>query len=400
MTTTAAQHLRVHQGAFGVALAAYQAGDAVDDSRLQPAEKTKAFLTVFNTIAELTRGPLAGVQADAERLWGGLSSRSKRDVAANPGAAPAIVAEAMRSDTGLATKLPLPGQLPASMAAGAPEKKDLIRLAELAVAADASEAGRSSGARFAALRSANEAREAEARQFAGLGLGSAAVSAFSAVGMDRAQFDLYRKQGFSAAHIAETAKDAQALGFKGREDVDVAMRASSDLREAAAAVAKAKTPEQKAAAQKRYDDAVKRNDERPDSDPRKKDNKRFIQRVNDRAADKRLEIGSAAARSQSDKDIAVSGTKSAVVARMATGKAAALAAVADASESADAFGVDLADAKADKTEPVKTASVEKPAAKEAVRKTKPVSGEPAVEQKKPDAKPVQIAAAKSPSPTV
>jgi hypothetical protein len=134
-------------------------------------------------------------------------------------------------------------------------------------------------ARYAALRTQDDARNA-AQQFAGLGLAAGTIGTFTAIGLDRTGYDLYRAQGFSKTHIAATARDARALGFQGRDDIDIAMRAPTDLRSAGAAVANAKTPAEKAAAQRRYDELVNRYEKLPDGDPRKDHALRFIRRAN------------------------------------------------------------------------------------------------------------------------
>ena len=159
----------------------------------------------------------------------------------------------------------------------------LIRLAAGTLLTPQEEArtatGRSSRLGYGDLRSQDETRAAETRQFAGLGLGATTITAFNAIGLDRIAFEHYRLQGFSQQHIAAAARDAQDLGFRGRADRDIAIKAPTDLREAAGAVSRAETPEEREAAQRHYDEMRKKYENLPDSDPRKQDAANFIRRV-------------------------------------------------------------------------------------------------------------------------
>lgn len=103
--TTYADRMRSNPTVERVALAALHAGERPDDSSLSSLDKTLAFISVFNVIANLTKGGLDSVQADAERVWGQLPGQAKRDIAANPGNASGIVAETARTDPAVAARI-------------------------------------------------------------------------------------------------------------------------------------------------------------------------------------------------------------------------------------------------------------------------------------------------------
>lgn len=167
---------------------------------------------------------------------------------------------------------------------------------------DAAPAERSSR-RFTRLRDDEDKERCKAHhgQFTGLGLGTAALNDFFAIGLDRTFFDQYRLLGFSALQIAQAARDGRALGFHGVADNHILMRAPSDLRSAAAAVANAKTPEEREAAQREYNKMIEQYQLLPDDDPRKADAHAFIIHfAKKQAADTRHNVGDRAALTMSD----------------------------------------------------------------------------------------------------
>ncbi len=167
---------------------------------------------------------------------------------------------------------------------------------------DASPAERSSR-RFTRLRDDEDRERCKAHhgQFTGVGLGTAALNDFFAIGLDRTFFDQYRLLGFSALHIAQAARDGRALGFHGAADNHILMRAPTDLRSAAAAVANAKTPEEREAAQREYNKMIEQYQRLPDDDPRKADAHAFIIHfAKKQAADTRHDVGDRAALTMSD----------------------------------------------------------------------------------------------------
>lgn len=162
---------------------------------------------------------------------------------------------------------------------------------------DAAPAERSSR-RFTRLRDDEDRERCKAHhgQFTGLGLGTAALNDFFAIGLDRTFFDQYRLLGFSVLHIAQAARDGRALGFSGAADNHILMRAPSDLRSAAAAVANAKTPEEREAAQREYNQMIEQYQRLPDDDPRKEDAAKFIVHLaNKQIVETRHNVGDRAA---------------------------------------------------------------------------------------------------------
>ena len=113
-------------------------------------------------------------------------------------------------------------------------------------------------------------------QYSGMGFGKDTIGTFASVGLERQQFDGFRHEGFTRDQIKRSANDTRALGWRGHEDNDVAMHAPGDLRGAAAAVERAKTPAARAAAQKHYEEKRQHYESLPDSDPRKQGAGRFI----------------------------------------------------------------------------------------------------------------------------
>lgn len=264
---------------------------APDNSAMPEAEKAAAFARLFTTIQAATHESLDQVQVHADRLWGRLSNDEKRQIALNPSAAATIAIDAMRNDPMLAARInPASANTPRGI--------------------EAYQGGAAfgfMGGHFAALREQDSARSAEARQFADLGVSRADAATLSAVGMDRAMFDRYLRDGFTQAQILSGARDANTLGFKGREDMDIAMHAPSDLRAAAAAVAKAKTDAEREAALKHYEELKRKYEALPDSDPRKHDAHKFddrFQQVNGVFLNQAAQLGGASREVAQDKKVA------------------------------------------------------------------------------------------------
>lgn len=253
---------------------------APNDGSMPESDKTAAFARLFTTIHAATHESLDQVQAHTDRLWGRLSNDEKRQIALNPSAAATIAIDAMRNDPLLAARVN-------------PTTSDTPRGIE---AYQGGAALGFMGGHFAALRGQDAARAAEARQFADLGISRTDAATFSSIGLDRVMFDRYMREGFSQSHITAAARDANTLGFRGREDIDIAMRAPTDLRSARAAIERARTDEERAAAQRRYDELVEHYQNLPDSDPSKQHALRFIYRSNQLLGHTRDHIGDPAAR--------------------------------------------------------------------------------------------------------
>lgn len=281
---------------------------APNDGSMPESDKTAAFARLFTTIHAATHESLDQVQAHTDRLWGRLSNDEKRQIALNPSAAATIAIDAMRNDPLLAARV-------------TPTASDTPRGIE---AYQGGAALGFMGGHFAALRGQDAARAAEARQFADLGISRTDAATFSSIGLDRVMFDRYMREGFSQSHITAAARDANTLGFRGREDVDIAMRAPTDLRSARAAIERARTDEERAAAQRRYDELVEHYQNLPDSDPRKQHALRFIQRASERLGEHRAHIGDPAARDLSDQVVGptVQSVGTAEFARLQTERAA------------------------------------------------------------------------------
>lgn len=253
---------------------------APDNSAMPEAEKAAAFARLFTTIQAATHESLDQVQVHADRLWGRLSNDEKRQIALNPSAAATIAIDAMRNDPMLAARInPVTADTPRGI--------------------ETYQGGAAfgfMGAHFAALREQDSARAAEARQFADLGVSRADAATLSSVGVDRVLFERYLRDGFTQSQILSGARDANALGFKGREDMDIAMHAPSDLRAAAAAVAKAKTDAEREAALRHYEEMKRKYEQLPDNDPRKQHALDFIGRAARSLGETRAQIGNDAAR--------------------------------------------------------------------------------------------------------
>lgn len=254
------------------------------DDAMPEADRKAAQRQLFNLIQTATAEGSDQVQVYMDRIWGRLNPDQKRQLATNASAAPAIVMEALRNDPMLAPRIVVQLDQPSGRG---------IEHYQGSAAAGAI------GGQFASLRAQDAARAAEARQYADLRLSSADVGALASIGMDRVLYDHYRQMGFTQGQIIAAAHDAEALGFNGRADIDIAVRAPSDLRTAAAAIARARTDEERAAAQRRYDELARTYQDLPDSDPRKQDALRFIERVQQQNLHQVREIGADAARAAS-----------------------------------------------------------------------------------------------------
>lgn len=265
--------------------------NAPNDTAMPEADKNQAFIRMFNLVQTATTAGSDQVQVYADRIWGRLSPVQKRELATNSAMAPAIVMEAMRSDPVLASKIVTP------LDQASPRTIDSY---------SGSAAAGAIGGLYASLRAQDAATAAEAKQYADLGISRSDAGTLSSIGMDRSLFNQYRQMGFSQAQILAAARDAQTLGFHGRDDINIAMHAPSDLRGAAAAIARARTPEEKAAAQRRYDALVQFYQNLPDSDPRKHHANNFIHRMNHGHTERRAQIGDPAARNLSqDQKVAI-----------------------------------------------------------------------------------------------
>lgn len=156
-----------------------------------------------------------------------------------------------------------------------------------------------SSRRFASLRSRDDECSEKARQFAGLGFGGATMDNLSAIEVERKFVERLLLLGYTKMHIANVARDALALGLKGEREVGIANAAPNDLRSAAAAIANAKTDEERTAAEKRYRELVEEYSRLPDSDPRKPGAMEFIDLVKNRALALEQQLGTQAASNMS-----------------------------------------------------------------------------------------------------
>jgi hypothetical protein len=182
-----------------------------------------------------------------------------------------------------------------AIAAGTPERH-AGRRAHAGGADDDASSRNSSSRRYASLRDAEDKERCKEHNRQFTGLGTAALNDFFAIGLDRTFFDQYRLLGFGVLHIAQAARDGRALGFHGAADNHILMRAPTDLRSAAAAMANAKTPEERDAAQREYNKMIEQYQRLPDDDPRKADAHAFIIHfAKKQIADTRHDVGDRAA---------------------------------------------------------------------------------------------------------
>lgn len=243
-------NVRVSPAVYGLTLAALRAGDAPDDSALSETDKTKAFLAVFNTIQGLTKERPETVQADTERLWGTLSGRHKHEIAANPGVASSIVAEAMRGDAALALKLP---DILRSAGAGhdpAEPGSFFARDAFGRIGWDRATAGDGYSSRSYAL--SLSAYSADVSRITAANWGDSNSMAFINAGLDYRTFSYLRGLGFSPTQMIHAGEDARALGLSPRDPKTAESLATLDRAD----------PEgraQRVAAWQRYDRWLKEN---------------------------------------------------------------------------------------------------------------------------------------------
>lgn len=159
-----------------------------------------------------------------------------------------------------------------------------------------------SSRRFASLRDRDDECSEKARQFAGLGFGGATMENLSGLEIERKFVERLLLLGYTKMHIANVARDALALGLRGEREVGIANAAPNDLRSAAAAIANAKTAQEREAAEKRYRELVEEYSRLPDSDPRKVGALDFIKLIENQADKLRLSMGDRAAREMSTAD--------------------------------------------------------------------------------------------------
>ncbi len=155
-----------------------------------------------------------------------------------------------------------------------------------------------SSRRFASLRDRDDECSEKARQFAGLGFGGATMENLSGLEIERKFVERLLLLGYTKMHIANVARDAMALGLRGTHAVGVATAAPTDLRSAAAAIATARSAQEREEAERRYRELVEEYSRLPDSDPRKQQAKDFVDIIR-AASDMRHQMGAEAAGSLS-----------------------------------------------------------------------------------------------------
>jgi hypothetical protein len=428
-------NVRVSPAVYGLTLAALRAGGAPDDSALSETDKTRAFLAVFNTIQGLTKERPETVQADTERLWGTLSGRHKHEIAANPGAATSIVAEAMRGDAALALKLPDilrnagPGQGPAEPGSF------FARDAFGRIGWDRATAGDGYSSRSYALSLA--AYSADVSRITAGNWGDSNSMAFINAGLDYRTFSYLRGLGFSPTQMIHAGQDARALGLNSRDPKTAESLATLDRADPEGRAARV-------AAWQRYDRWLKENKDEIErrkaaieavTDPAERERLRreyedFLKRGKDATGVSAIadrpgikndpkaggavdditgkieQINGAhlqmiqdmkdrpAARAVDDTVVTATSEPGGAVKRSQEVAADTLTAEADAAATADAFGIDVAEAPPAEAQPVRTATAEQPEKKK--ENAKPVETAAA---DPPPARPVQVATAKPPAMT-
>lgn len=171
---------------------------------------------------------------------------------------------------------------------------------------------RHTGRRFAGLPAADAPCTEGGRRFAALGFSGETMDTLGTLGIDRRFIERLLFQGYDRFHLAGVARDAQALGVQGEQAFGIAAAAPTDLRQAAAAIANARTAAERAAAEKHYRELAEQYQRLPEDDPRRQAALEFIrlkQRL-DEAAAHRAAIGNQATLGTSTEVVTPSGSNS------------------------------------------------------------------------------------------